>query len=222
MPKKFSTAPGQVYTRLTVIAWMGEYSHVRCECGVSKMVRNDKLKDGTTKSCGCLAKELAGAAKNHRAARPPAREKYTDAERRLRAVHGSMMQRCYNPNNEDYCRYGARGVTVSPEWHNKDAFVAAVLPLYAEGKWIERRDNTKGYSPDNVVFATPKRQGRNRSNTLFVSNGCERVPLSQAATHWGVPYNTAYRLYTEAGGVLDMAAIRKASDRWKKRCYTTA
>ena len=97
MPKKFSTSPGQVYNRLTVVSWMGEYSHVRCECGVSKMVRNDKLKDGTTKSCGCLAtaKKLP--------LRPPAREKAPTVERRLRAVHGSMMQRCYNPNNEDYC-----------------------------------------------------------------------------------------------------------------------
>jgi hypothetical protein len=76
MPKKFSTSPGQVYSRLTVVSWMGEYSHVRCECGVSKMVRNDKLKDGTTKSCGCLAKEIAATAKKL-LLRPPAREKAT-------------------------------------------------------------------------------------------------------------------------------------------------
>lgn len=221
MPKKFSTSPGQVYSRLTVVSWVGEYSHVRCECGVSKMVRNDKLKDGTTKSCGCLAKEIAATAKKL-PLRPPAREKAPTVERRLRAVHGSMMQRCYNPNNEDYCRYGARGITVTPEWHNKDAFVAAMLPLYVKGKWIERRDNTKGYYLDNVVFATPKRQGRNRSNTLFVSNGDERAPLSTAAAHWGIPYSEAYRMYRKAGGALDMSALRGASDRWKKRCYSTA
>lgn len=218
MPKKFSTSPGQVYSRLTVLSWMGEYSHVRCECGTTKMVRNDKLKDGTTKSCGCLAKALATATR-----KPPppsqARAKATDVERRLRAVHGAMMQRCYNTNNEDYCRYGARGIDVTPEWHSKDAFVAAMLPLYVRGKWLERRDNARGYYPDNVVFATPKRQGRNRSNTVFVSNGDERVPLSAAAAHWGVPYNDAYRMYRKAGGLLDMSALRGVSDRWKKRGY---
>ena len=217
MPKKFSTSPGQVYGRLTVVSWMGEYSHVRCTCGASKMVRNDKLKDGTTKSCGCLARERvppAAPTQRQRSA-PPSVE-----ERRLRAVHGSMMQRCYNPNNEDYCRYGARGITVAPEWHNKDVFVAAMMAAYVKGKWLERVDNTRGYFPDNVVFATPKRQGRNRSNTLSVSNGDERVPLSSAAARWGVPYNDAYRMYKKARGVLDMSAIRAVSDRWKKRCYT--
>ena len=217
MRQKFSTAPGQVYSSLTVIAWAGEYSRVQCVCGTTKLVRNDKLKDGTTKSCGCLA-----ASKKKKP--PPALAKPTKTkdEQRLRAVHNSMMQRCYNQNNEDYLRYGGRGVTVCMEWHDKDAFVAALLPTYSKGKWLERKDNSIGYTPGNVVWASPKRQGRNRSNTLFVDNDGTKIPLPTAAAHWGLPYGVAYRLYSrykKAGEELPMAALRRDIDRWRKRCY---
>lgn len=55
---------GQVFGRLTVIgsaepvgkrkrsAWL-----CRCECGVEKVVKSEELKNGDTKSCGCLNNE---------------------------------------------------------------------------------------------------------------------------------------------------------------------
>ena len=220
MRKKFSTAPGQVYSSLTVIAWVGEYSRVQCACGKIKLVRNDKLKDGTTKSCGCLA----ASKKKVPTTKVPSVPKPTPDERRLRAVHGTMMQRCYNPRNEDYVRYGGRGIDVCAGWHDKGVFVSALLPTYAKGKWLERKDSARGYYPDNVVWASPKRQGRNRSNTLFVDNNGTRVPLSAAAAHWQIPYGVAYRIhvaYKEEGKEMPMSALRQRSDRWKKRCDNT-
>lgn len=38
---------------LTVISTDGQYSTCRCDCGTIKKIRNDGLKNGHTKSCGC-------------------------------------------------------------------------------------------------------------------------------------------------------------------------
>ena len=53
--------PGDKYGRLTVIGPGSKagYSICECECGTTKEFRNYGLKDGTTKSCGCLQRDLA-------------------------------------------------------------------------------------------------------------------------------------------------------------------
>lgn len=183
----------------------GAHCRVRCTCGVEKWVRTDKLRSGETKSCGCLAKELADAA---RKAKPPTPPKPTADERRVRAVHNAMLQRCTNPNNADYKTYGGRGIGVCPRWLDKDAFVVDMLPGYRKGLWLERVDNDLGYEPGNVVWASPRRQGRNRVNTLYVDG----VPLSAFAAHHAVPYHVAYREFKKYGTA---ASIRRHSARWR-------
>lgn len=68
--------PGSVFSRLTVIekAHMGSrhyrHWHCRCVCGVMATVRADKLRDGRTKSCGCLGRERLAAYEAARKAMP--------------------------------------------------------------------------------------------------------------------------------------------------------
>ena len=66
MPKStLNDLTGQRFGRLVVIrrAESADRSHTkwlcRCDCGAEKAIRADQLKDGTTQSCGCLAKERA-------------------------------------------------------------------------------------------------------------------------------------------------------------------
>lgn len=64
MPKKAIDLVGKTYGKLTVmtraenqgrrVMWL-----CQCECGNTTVVRGDSLKDGSTKSCGCLHKEEA-------------------------------------------------------------------------------------------------------------------------------------------------------------------
>ena len=205
MAAKILVQVGDVYNRFTVLLRRGGHCQVRCVCGVVKWVRTDKLRSGETKSCGCLAKELADASRKPHPAPVP---KMSADERRVRAVHTAMMQRCFNQNNADYKTYGARGIGVCLRWRDKDTFVADLLPTYRRGKWLERVDNDLGYEPSNAVWASPKRQGRNRVNTLYVDG----VPLSAFAAHHGVPYTVAYREFKKYGTA---AAIRRHSTRWR-------
>ena len=63
--KKVEIQPGTKFGRLTVLYESpirknkGIVYHCRCDCGNEKDVRSMSLRNGDTKSCGCLARELS-------------------------------------------------------------------------------------------------------------------------------------------------------------------
>lgn len=64
--------------------------------------------------------------------------KHNYAKHPLYAIWNGIRQRCYNPKRKDYCKYGAKGVTMSPEW--KDDVTSFI-------KWCENN----GWKPNLVV-----------------------------------------------------------------------
>lgn len=71
-----------------------------------------------------------------------------------------MKDRCNNPNCRVFNDYGGRGIKVCEEW--LDDFSAfqkwALANGYKEGSTIDRKDNDKGYSPDNCRWTDRKVQ----------------------------------------------------------------
>jgi hypothetical protein len=98
-------------------------------------------------------------------------------------VWNAMLQRCSNPNNKEYQRYGGSGITVCEAWLTSfEAFYAAMGPRPTPHHTLERLDNSKGYSPENVVWDTPKAQARNRKTTVWIThNG-----VTLCAKDWAV------------------------------------
>lgn len=83
----------------------------------------------------------------------------------------SMLARCENPNQKDFARYGARGITVCNRWRNFADFLAD-MGTKPDGMSIDRIDGSKGYSPENCRWATATEQANNkRSNVLVTFNG---------------------------------------------------
>jgi hypothetical protein len=79
-----------------------------------------------------------------------------------RVWHG-MLQRCLNPNNPSWHRYGARGIAVHPQWQRSfKAFLHDVGPRPSRRHSLDRIDNDGPYAPDNVRWALPSEQGRNQ------------------------------------------------------------
>lgn len=189
---------GKRFSRLLVLSHYGRYSRCQCDCGQVRLVRTDKLKAGTTRSCGCLAREMANATRKPPRAPAPRPPKKSADERRLCAVWNAMVQRCHNPSNADFPYYGARGIEVCARWRgSRGAFLEDMLPSYRKGLWLEREDNDLGYSPENCVFRTPAKQARNRRNTIVFPNG---ALLANWCSHLRVEYQRGYRAYCRAAG----------------------
>jgi hypothetical protein len=76
-----------------------------------------------------------------------------------------MKQRCYNPKNPHYSRYGARGIVVCERWLHSFANFYADMGPKPDGKTLDRKDNDGNYEKDNCQWSTPKEQQNNRSST---------------------------------------------------------
>lgn len=102
---------------------------------------------------------------------------------RLRGIWYGMKERCLNPNNASYFRYGGRGITICDEWRDDyNSFKAwATKSGYADSLTIDRIDNNLGYCPDNCRWATMKTQSNNRANNVFLEYGGERHTIAE----WG-------------------------------------
>lgn len=179
---------GNRYGRLVVVGEAGSrgsyrYVRCRCDCGVEKEIRAQRLRSGETQSCGCLQRERVRAAS--------IRHGLSDTP--IHRLWRGMNQRCSNPRHMSYPRYGGRGITVCPEWSaSYEAFLAAVGPRPSPQHSLERVDNSAGYSPENCVWATAKDQMRNyRRNHLITYRG-RAMCVAAWAEEVGINYMTLW------------------------------
>lgn len=175
---------GQTFGYLTVIATgpvrgkSREYIF-RCVCGNLKPARKDHLRNNRVTSCGCKHQEVVE--KHGHARGGQITPEYT--------VWCAMVSRCTNTKNNRWYRYGARGISVCPEWSTFEGFIKDMGLRPSPDHSIERKDNDLGYSADNCVWATRSEQARNKSsNRLLTYLGetrclvewCERLNLCYA------------------------------------------
>ncbi len=108
---------------------------------------------------------------------------------RIYRIWSAMKNRCFNPKNKDYPRYGGRGIAVCERWLKFENFLADMgeRPLSMS---IDRIDNDGNYEPGNCRWATRMEQQNNqRKNRFFVLNGVTKT-LSEWASCLGINRNT--------------------------------
>lgn len=87
----------------------------------------------------------------------------------LYSAWGGMVNRCHNPNNSAYGRYGAVGIQVCDRWRfgggGRTGFECFLSDMgdRPEGMTLDRRNPEGGYSPENCKWATPAQQRQNLS-----------------------------------------------------------
>ena len=129
----------------------------------------------------------------------------------LHNVWRHMLDRCRNPNNKFYERYGGRGITVCKAWHEFPAFYTwAQVNGYKPGLTIER-DNVDGnYEPNNCSFIPRREQGRNTSRTVLIEGKC----MMQWCEDNNVDYD-AFRRRLQRGWPLERAIKQPYTTRRK-------
>jgi hypothetical protein len=100
---------------------------------------------------------------------------------RLYRIWAMMKQRCSNPRNTSYARYGGVGIGFCREWVEFGGFEQwAYASGYDDLLSLDRIDGSCGYGPDNCRWSTPTDQARNtKANINIEING--RV---QCASAW--------------------------------------
>lgn len=115
------------------------------------------------------------------------------------AAWHSMLDRCYNPNNGSFHRYGGRGIVVWIEWRKDySAFLRGVGRRPSARHSLERIDNNSSYKPGNVCWAVPKEQARNRSDNVNVTHGGKTQCLAAWAEDYGISMQILrHRIYKQ-------------------------
>ncbi len=128
-----------------------------CDCGSITTVRGSGLRSGSTKSCGCLARNVT---KN----RSITHGKFGTAEWRAWAA---MKSRCYLQTNKSYSSYGGRGISVCEEWLDSfEAFFADMGVRPSAHHQLDRINNNGNYERSNCRWATRKVNINNRRVTV--------------------------------------------------------
>ena len=114
---------------------------------------------------------------------------------KLYHIWDNMITRCYRISYTGYPNYGGRGIIVCEEWrHSFETFRDwALAHGYRDDLQIDRRDVNGNYCPENCRFVTPKRQARNRRNTVYIEFGGIHATLIDFCDFFDVPYKIAHR-----------------------------
>ena len=140
----------------------GRFIKVKCDCGNIKEVRKHDVKNGRTKSCGCIRKNK------------PNSIKHGLSNTKLYIVFKAMKQRCYNKNCKDYSEYGNRGIIIYQEWLNDytNFHSWALNNGYKEGLYIDRINNNGNYEPSNCRWISNKENTNNtrKNNHILYKN----------------------------------------------------
>ena len=151
-----------------------------CACGETATVGAQAMRTGNTSSCGCLRREVTGAA----------RRAHGKTASRAYNSWAHMLQRCNNPAAHRWPLYGGRGITVCEKWKSFEGFFEDMGDP-PEGMSLDRIDVNGNYEPSNCRWATQKEQTRNMRRTRYVQIGGETKPLAEWCERLGVPYSMA-------------------------------
>jgi hypothetical protein len=158
---------GEKYNRWTILKEIEpvnnrRYFECRCDCGNVKSVRLGLIRNGQSKSCGCLI---------------------TETQKLLRTTHGrtgtleykswsAMKERCGNPKNIKWNLYGGRGIIVCDRWLNSFQNFFNDMGPRPVGTTLDRINSNGNYEPSNCRWSTILEQNKNRiyENRIYNTN----------------------------------------------------
>jgi hypothetical protein len=179
---KIKDITGQVFGRLTVIEEAGKDKNkcvlwlCQCICGNDVTVRGASLRNGHTSSCGCLRMDrvMEEVVTHGHCIAGKKTPEYT--------VWASMIDRCYNPNKENYPHYGGRGITVCEEWReNFEQFLSDMGTRPSLEYTLDRIDVNGNYCKNNCRWVTRLIQSRNQRTPKTNTSGVRGVTLHKKA-----------------------------------------
>ncbi len=171
---------GLVFGKWTVLSFdkgikNRSFWNCRCECGNTRSIRGDSLRDGGSVQCtSCFA------------IRKWTRHglTYTPEFNAWR----SIIDRCTNQNCPQYINYGGRGIKICDRWFSSVVnFCEDMGKRPSKDYSIDRIDVNGNYEPSNCRWATKSQQGKNRRCSKKTQSLIDRVTTS-SNNRWEVTH----------------------------------
>lgn len=161
-------------------------------------------------------------------------KKRAESIRILKTIHGDgargkvkkeyrawlcMKDRCMNPNNSDYARYGGRGIKICTQWqYSYPTFLIDMGRAPSKKHSLDRINNEGNYEPGNCRWATQKQQVNNRALCILVNMDGDIKTLKEWCSIKGAKYQRVYDRITKLSWPVKKAFAlpkyqRKCTDR---------
>lgn len=183
---KHHISVGTKFGRWTVISEAPRHRNghqifnVKCECGTESKVWRSHLVSGHSTGCQCVTKSRTHGLRKHP----------------LYKTYRHMIDRCHNSKCKSYTNYGSRGITVCVEWRGNNGlekFISDMQDKAFRELTLERVDNSKGYSPQNCIWASRRAQSRNTRRNVRVEHGGKILVAADWDRKIGFPKGTVRR-----------------------------
>jgi hypothetical protein len=183
---RFKDLTGVQFHRLIVQEQAGRDKHgkilwkCKCVCGGETITLGRHLVNGHCKSCGCLNLEAKIQNAKYHGLSTESHRAYT--------IWKGMIARCYNDRHKSFADYGGRGISICPEWADKETGYPNFLKWalgngYSDNLTIDRIDNNGNYEPSNCRWVDWAVQANNRRKPTAVKNQYGtwgyRIPLPE-------------------------------------------
>lgn len=184
MPSKLDLK-GQRFGKLVVVRESDSrngraYWVCKCDCGNEKTVATSKLRNGNTRSCRCLSRELAGdRVRTHGLSKTPEHD-----------VWKGIRQRCNNPSDGKYRYYGGRGIKLCSRWNDFRLFIEDMGRRPSADHQIDRINVDGHYEPSNCRWADRSTQANNKRNNYRITYNGQTMTLHEWANLTGIPAAT--------------------------------
>ena len=202
------------FNRLTVIGYIGSKNKQSivsaiCECGVTKDYLLTSIRNGNTKSCGCLNVENKTT---HGLCKHP-----------LHHVWNDMLDRCYNKNCKQYKNYGGRGVLVCSQWrYDFKSFYDWAIDKWIKGLQLDKDKLAPGrvgelYCPEYCSFVTNKINMRNKRDNKILNYNGESLCVSEWSERVNIPHGII-RGRIQSGWTIEKALTKPVDKRYSRAC----
>lgn len=190
--RQFKDITGQRFGRLIVIQrserkscreWLWECV---CDCGNVIETAGSRLRNATSRSCGCLQKEWASNFAKHLIAENITHGLSSTPEY---AAYANAKDRCINSNNQSWKDYGGRGIEF--RFASFEQFIAHIGRKPSSDFSLDRIDNDSHYMIGNVQWSTESQQKWNRRIPKRRQSGFSSVSGLKGVTPKGRQWQVA-------------------------------
>jgi hypothetical protein len=150
----------------------------RCDCGNVSRLSGHDLRNGKSKSCGCLRREMLTTHGMHKT--------------RFYSIWSNMINRCTLEKSPNFEYYGGRGVKVCDRWRTFEYFKEDLYESYLEhakgfgekNTTLDRIDVDGNYTFENTSWSTFAGQSVNKRVSKNNSSGFPGISFIKHRNKW--------------------------------------